>query len=1547
MIKKMLFAALLLLPAIAVADTGDIPLSSNFQENSGRPLDSKLVTASSTTRAAISSTLLYDGMIVYQKDTNHSYQLQGSTYNWVDLGSLGTVSLSSHSVVTNNLCVGKSIQAGGTFITTAAGSLDASALVNPLPAISGGLLTALNPQVLYGQFSSIYAASPEVMNEGPGISLWRQPDSHSTHIGTDAGFNAVSANVFNVCVGEGCQSQFNPTGGFCSCVGDACQGNIQTSNACTSAGYASQYGMTTGNHSNSFGFGSQQTGQATSYSNCFGNYCQFASTDSINMNCMGETCQHSAVHGSSNDDCMGFQCQYNLTSGVLNFCGASNCQASLTTGIEMTCEGQGCQQNATTATGSTCNGQSCQASLTTGVTNDCSAINCQIALTTGTNNSCSGTSCQGALIYGQDNYSGGANSLLGLIHGNGNTAVGANTAYNVGGSTIVTTGNYSNFWGWGAGWSGAGQPWNATAIGFASQVNCSSCIALGGPVGSGNEVNVKISSLTLTQLTSGGTQCLHSVDGYITGTGADCGSGGGGSTAGTITTAAQFSLPYYSLSGSSTTLAAYSGATVSTNTGVTISTLTVTNSTSASVGNNPGTVVLKGPHGNADSACLQFKTTADVSDGAYEACRYADSLKIGRISSTLNDAAMVTLSYDGVTSTTTLTGDVVSLAGSRNLISGAITISSNTVLPGGATFYAGSGQPVFQNITINGTCTGTGCGAAGGGTSGTVNSAAQFSLPYYSLPGSSTSLSAFTGVSLSTNTGITVAPVLANANSMIINSTGTGTPLTVVSQGFVSNGLQNRKGMVTIGDQISSRTFSTEMVLVDSTTDNQGGGGMLELWEDNVNHNDPLLWIHNVANTSNPFMRVDDQAPDMEIVNTSTDNAHGYGKWEPMAIAYQGVDLQINNRAYDNSGFETLAYYHPLTKLDAPPGLYFQTQSLASDSGVLSSSDTSSVNFFTQNNHFVGITGPLNTTTSWQFSLPSTPNNLGQVLYQSDNGRGNNFNVRSMEFTTGGTTGSCLQYTSGGAPVWGAFPTIYAASATASFPYGLSASTGVYTSTVTASAFVLSGTGNPSFLNPPDNAWYQMVGSSDTNVVAGHLAIFSASNTVRDGGAVPSAGSGSSIYAATATASFPFGLTLSTAAFTDKAAPAAVASVDVLYRDSTDHWINYVPGNQNGASYNLLATSASAANITPNHFVSFLSSNGATGDSGVVATLGQGTWLLNQSNLQTGATAYPDFLLVGSSMTIYGPSVLNSTVSILGVASSVFTNVASMTITNPTYISTLTVTQSMNLGGTTPLLANSNLTLGATNMVVLASATAAGITITLPSVSVSTGQVILITKVDQTTFTVTINASGTDVIQGTGTHTMNNYTQNCQLQAIGSGIWIPVGLGCTDTPQWLGTPSTTLLTGALFTSSATVISLFENKSPCYITAYKHLNGSTVTSTFDNGVYSLTGQAIHRLGVTQQTGSSVVQTSSATVPYTLLPPGWYYIALQESGITGLYGGNKGAISQTGMINSLYYTATTMGLPASFTIGSGAAVPTQANVPSVGLICAGALTNGAPF
>lgn len=87
---KKIIAALVMVSGMAFADTGDIPLSSNFQLSSGRPLDARQTVTDATARLALPAIGLYDGLTVYQRSNNRMYQLQGSTSNWVDVTAGGS-----------------------------------------------------------------------------------------------------------------------------------------------------------------------------------------------------------------------------------------------------------------------------------------------------------------------------------------------------------------------------------------------------------------------------------------------------------------------------------------------------------------------------------------------------------------------------------------------------------------------------------------------------------------------------------------------------------------------------------------------------------------------------------------------------------------------------------------------------------------------------------------------------------------------------------------------------------------------------------------------------------------------------------------------------------------------------------------------------------------------------------------------------------------------------------------------------------------------------------------------------------------------------------------------------------------------------------------------------------------------------------------------------------------------------------------------------------------------------------------------------------------
>lgn len=248
-----------------------------------------------------------------------------------------------------------------------------------------------------------------------------------------------------------------------------------------------------------------------------------------------------------------------------------------------------------------------------------------------------------------------------------------------------------------------------------------------------------------------------------------------------------------------------------------------------------------------------------------------------------------------------------------------------------------------------------------------------------------------------------------SVNAVTITSTGTGKALSIVPQGLASGGYQNQVGVVTVGDNTPTRPYTSLMVFVDSTTAVQNGGGLIELWENSETHNDPLIWIHNVGQDSNPAIRIDDDAPDLEIVNTSTTNSLGLGKWEPFAIANLGVDLQVNSRAYNNSTFEGVGRWHPLSK---GGGLELEPVIAAQDGNPATSNSSSALSWLTPDGHVVGLKGPTTVPSgSWDFIMPNTSANGGQVLYQ------NSDNPRQWAFTVSGSTGQVLMK-NGNTPTW-------------------------------------------------------------------------------------------------------------------------------------------------------------------------------------------------------------------------------------------------------------------------------------------------------------------------------------------------------------------------------------------------------------------------------------------------------------------------------------------------------------------------------------------------
>lgn len=263
-------------------------------------------------------------------------------------------------------------------------------------------------------------------------------------------------------------------------------------------------------------------------------------------------------------------------------------------------------------------------------------------LTTGIANTGVGQGAIQSATTGSFNSGIGADSLVYTISGNGNTALGYFSGLAIGGGGGVVAGSSNTFVGYNAGTNTSGIV-NGIAIGANSQVNTNNTAVIGGSPGTFNTMNLVVSSVTVgaalgvgTAISSGQTiKAVNNgttgsniaVNGTAAGIGATsnigvygwgagatsnyafyAGSGpvrladvtnsilavdsngviisttvtggsGGGSTNGTIIASPQFQIPYYSASGSTTTLTGQLGFTAQPGVGVIVDTMTVSSMT--------------------------------------------------------------------------------------------------------------------------------------------------------------------------------------------------------------------------------------------------------------------------------------------------------------------------------------------------------------------------------------------------------------------------------------------------------------------------------------------------------------------------------------------------------------------------------------------------------------------------------------------------------------------------------------------------------------------------------------------------------------------------------------------------------------------------------------------------------------------------------------------------------------------------------------------------------------------------------------------------------
>lgn len=99
-----------------------------------------------------------------------------------------------------------------------------------------------------------------------------------------------------------------------------------------------------------------------------------------------------------------------------------------------------------------------------------------------------------------------------------------------------------------------------------------------------------------------------------------------------------------------------------------------------------------------------------------------------------------------------------------------------------------------------------------------------------------------------------------------------------------------------------------------------------------------------------------------------------------------------------------------------------------------------------------------------------------------------------------------------------------------------------------------------------------------------------------------------------------------------------------------------------------------------------------------------------------------------------------------------------------------------------------------------------------------------------------------------------------------------------------------------------------------------INGSTVSTNADFGIYTLDGARLYSTGSTVQSGASVWQYVAAND--LILDPGAYYFALVSSGTTNAFTGTSTVDVLTGRIQGIRQQASALPLPASATFAQWA-------------------------
>lgn len=400
---------------------------------------------------------------------------------------------------------------------------------------------------------------------------------------------------------------------------------------------------------------------------------------------------------------------------------------------------------------------------------------------------------------------------------------------------------------------------------------------------------------------------------------------------------------------------------------------------------------------------------------------------------------------------------------------------------------------VGQVLKFDGTNWAPGTDSTGGGGASSLEVFSNFDIASSSPTGSIATGDSLKMVINSSTPTISIDPGFSNAwtssqafagtigisSNVVVTETGTASALKLIANGTYGTSVGTSGGLL-----VDGTGGAGGMGMLVQFYTNAGAqvalGGVVNIITPNVFWNEPGLYILDSSSASgHPQIRIDAPNVNIEMINS---NLGGTVKYE-FAIPTLGDYLQVTRRKADNTSFEDFVRFHGRGGNGTNGNLGFNAvQLMATGYLILNDADDS---------NYVGLRSSNTVASNLLFVLPAADGGANTVL-QTDGSKNWFFAPVSSLSVSGVTAGSytnanitvsaqgLITLASNGSA--GSGSSIYNATATAGFPFGLTASTAVFSDTVTTNGYMdVKSTANFSFGNMQlsNGATIQLMGSSD------------------------------------------------------------------------------------------------------------------------------------------------------------------------------------------------------------------------------------------------------------------------------------------------------------------------------------------------------------------------------------------------------------------------------------------------------------------------------------